>query len=41
MKKLFVLLLALAMLFTCAQAETVNAKDEAVLNIVTWEGDID
>ena len=41
MKKLFVLLLALAMLFTCAQAETVNAKDEAVLNIFTWEGYID
>ena len=41
MKKLFVLLLTLAMLFTCAQAETVNAKDEAVLNIFTWEGYID
>ncbi len=41
MKKLFVLLLALAMLGTCALAETVNAKDEAVLNIFTWEGYID
>ena len=41
MKKLFVLLLTLAMLFTCAQAETVNAKGEAVLNIFTWEGYID
>ena len=41
MKKLFVLLLALAMLCSCALAETVNAKDEAVLNIFTWEGYID
>ena len=41
MKKLFVLLLTLAMLCTCALAETVNAKDEAVLNIFTWEGYID
>ena len=41
MKKLFVLLLTLAMLCTCALAETVNARDEAVLNIFTWEGYID
>lgn len=41
MKKLFALLLALAMLGACALAETVNDKDEAVLNIFTWEGYID
>ena len=41
MKKLFVLLLTMALLCSCALAETVNAKDEAVLNIFTWEGYID
>lgn len=42
MKKLFALLLALMlMLSVCAAAETVNQKDEAVLNIFTWEGYID
>ena len=41
MRKICVLLLTLAMLCTCALAETVNARDEAVLNIFTWEGYID
>lgn len=41
MKKVFCLLLALLALGTCALAETVNATDEAVLNIFTWEGYID
>lgn len=41
MKKLICLLLALLTLSACACAETVNAKDEAVLNIFTWEGYID
>ncbi|MBR5224138.1 MAG: spermidine/putrescine ABC transporter substrate-binding protein [Clostridia bacterium] len=41
MKKLICLLLMLACLFSAAVAETVNAKDEAVLNIFTWEGYID
>ncbi len=41
MKKLICLLLTLACLMTCALADTVNAKDEAVLNIFTWEGYID
>lgn len=41
MKKLFAVLLALAMLSACAVAETVNQKDEPVLNIFTWEGYID
>ena len=35
MKKVFCLLLALLALGTCALAETVNATDEAVLNIFT------
>ena len=35
MRKICVLLLTLAMLCTCALAETVNARDEAVLNIFT------
>ena len=37
MKKIFALLLALVMMSACAVAETVNQKDEAVLNIFTWE----
>ncbi|MED9822153.1 MAG: spermidine/putrescine ABC transporter substrate-binding protein [Christensenellales bacterium] len=42
MKKLFALLLALMLMMSvCAAAETVNQKDEAVLNIFTWEGYID
>ena len=41
MKKLICLLLMLLCLATCALADTVNAKDEAVLNIFTWEGYID
>ena len=41
MKKVFCLLLALMALGTCALAETVNATDEAVLNIFSWEGYID
>ena len=41
MKKIFALLLALVMMSACAVAETVNQKDEAVLNIFTWEGYID
>ncbi len=41
MKKLICLLLMLACLFSAACAETVNAQDEAVLNIFTWEGYID
>ena len=41
MKKLICLLLMILCLTTCALAETVNAKDEAVLNIFTWEGYID
>ena len=41
MKKLFAVLLALAMLSACAVAETVNQKDEPVLNIFTGEGYID
>lgn len=41
MKKLWALLLALVMISACAAAETVNQKDEAVLNIFSWEGYID
>ena len=41
MKKIFALLLALVMMSACAVAETVNQKDEAVLNIFSWEGYID
>ncbi len=41
MKKLICLLLMLVCMTACAFAETVNAKDEAVLNIFTWEGYID
>ena len=41
MKKLICLLLMLVCMCTCAMAETVNATDEAVLNIFTWEGYID
>ena len=41
MKKIFALLLAMLALVTCAVAETVNTKDEAVLNIFSWEGYID
>ena len=41
MKKFFALLLALVMMSACAMAETVNQKDEAVLNIFSWEGYID
>lgn len=41
MKKLWALLLALVMMSACAAAETVNQKDEAVLNIFSWEGYID
>ena len=41
MKKIFALLLALVMMSACAVSETVNQKDEAVLNIFTWEGYID
>jgi len=42
MKKLMGLWLALALLLGAAAcAETVNAKDEAVLNIFSWEGYID
>ncbi len=41
MKKFFALLLALVMMSACAVAETVNQKDEAVLNIFSWEGYID
>ena len=41
MKKFFCLLLALLALCAVANAETVNAADEAVLNIFTWEGYID
>ena len=41
MKKIFALLLALAMMGACAMAETVNQVDEPVLNIFTWEGYID
>ena len=41
MKKFFCLLLALLALCAVASAETVNAADEAVLNIFTWEGYID
>lgn len=41
MKKLWALLLALVMISACAVAETVNQKDEAVLNIFSWEGYID
>ena len=41
MKKIFCLLLALMCLCSVAVAETVNAKDEAVLNVFTWEGYID
>ena len=41
MKKIFALLLALAMMGACAMAETVNQVDEQVLNIFTWEGYID
>lgn len=41
MKKFFCLLLALIAFSACAYAETVNAADEAVLNIFTWEGYID
>lgn len=42
MKKLMGLLLALALLLGAAAcAETVNANDEAVLNIFSWEGYID
>ena len=38
MKKIFALLLALVMMSACAVAETVNQKDEPVLNIFSWEG---
>ena len=41
MKKIICLLLAMLALVTCAVAETVNATDEAVLNIFSWEGYID
>ena len=41
MKKFFCLLLVLLTLCAAASAETVNANDEAVLNIFTWEGYID
>ena len=41
MKKIVCLLLAMLALVTCAVAETVNATDEAVLNIFSWEGYID
>ena len=41
MKKLICLLLMLVCMTACAFAETTNAKDEAVLNIFTWEGYID
>jgi len=41
MKKLICLLLMLVCMTACAMADTVNAKDEAVLNIFTWEGYID
>lgn len=41
MKKVFCLLLTLMALGTCAMAQTVNATDEAVLNIFSWEGYID
>ena len=41
MKKIFALLLALVMMSACAVAETVNQKDELVLNIFSWEGYID
>ena len=41
MKRIFALLLALVMMSACAAAETVNQKDEAVLNVFTWEGYID
>ena len=41
MKKIFALLLALVLMSACAVAETVNQKDEAVLNIFSWEGYID
>ena len=41
MKKIFALLLALVMMSACAVAETVNQKDEPVLNIFSWEGYID
>ena len=41
MKKFFALLLVLVMMSACAVAETVNQKDEAVLNIFSWEGYID
>ena len=41
MKKIICLLLAMLALVTCAYAETVNATDEAVLNIFSWEGYID
>lgn len=41
MKKIICLLLAVLALVTCASAETVNATDEAVLNIFSWEGYID
>ena len=41
MKKIICLLLAMLALVSCAVAETVNATDEAVLNIFSWEGYID
>ena len=41
MKKIICLLLAMLTLAACAAAETVNATDEAVLNIFSWEGYID
>ena len=41
MKRIICLLLAMLALVPCAMAETVNATDEAVLNIFSWEGYID
>lgn len=41
MKKLICLLLLLTCLCAAACADTVNAKEEAVLNIFSWEGYID
>ena len=41
MKNIICLLLVMLALVTCAYAETVNATDEAVLNIFSWEGYID
>lgn len=41
MKKIICLLSALMMLFTFASAETINEKDEPVLNLFAWEGYID